>query len=69
MLNVIIFIQGMTILVLCVYILSIRYRHGGQIVISKDEDGKKLFSLELDKDPDEIEKMRYISFKVTDSHE
>jgi hypothetical protein len=36
----------------------------GQIVITVDERGKKLFSLELDKNPDEIANMTNIVFKV-----
>jgi len=41
-------------------------RHAdGHIVITEDEDGKKMFTLELDKNPDEIASMDYILFKVT----
>lgn len=72
MLNFIIFLQGLVILSLCVYILVLWSRqrvNGGKIVITQNEDGKKLFSLELDKDPDEIEQMSYISFKVIDSQQ
>lgn len=36
----------------------------GEIVISTDEEGKTLFSLELDKSPEEIEEMDLVSFKV-----
>ena len=36
----------------------------GKIVITEGLDGKKLFSLELDKTPEEIEAMDVISFKV-----
>jgi hypothetical protein len=36
----------------------------GQIVITVDDRGKKLFSLELDKNPDEIANMTNIVFKV-----
>lgn len=72
MLNFIIFLQGLVILSLCVNILVLWSRqrvNGGKIVITQNEDGKKLFSLELDKDPDEIEQMSYISFKVIDSQQ
>ena len=37
----------------------------GQIVITEAIDGKKTFSLEIDKNPDEIESMGFITFKVT----
>jgi hypothetical protein len=41
-----------------------RRSYDGVIVITRDRTGKKLFSLELDKTPEEIEKMKSISFKV-----
>lgn len=41
------------------------HHHDGYIVIKKEED-KKVFSLELDIDPDEIEKRELIHFKVWD---
>ena len=67
MLNAIIFIQGVTIAIFAIIIVSQRKRsHDGLIVITRDEEGKKLFSLELDKEPDDIEQMRYVVFKVTD---
>lgn len=44
-----------------------RKSHGGQIIITQDADGKKLFSLELDKAPIEIEQMKRITFKVVPS--
>jgi len=37
----------------------------GQIVITEAIDGKKTFSLEIDKNPDEIASMGFITFKVT----
>lgn len=41
-----------------------RRSYDGIIVITRDRIGKKLFSLELDKTPEEIEKMKIVSFKV-----
>ena len=41
-----------------------RKSHVGQIVITEDASGKKLFSLELDKAPVEIEQMKKVTFKV-----
>lgn len=38
-------------------------KYDGTIVI-KDEEGKRIFSLEIDIDPDEIEKMNVVVFKV-----
>jgi hypothetical protein len=49
-----------------IYLIKRRAKPAGQIVITIDERGKKLFSLELDKNPDEIEKMKYIIFEVVD---
>lgn len=39
---------------------------GGQIVVTQDETGKKVFSLELDKDPEEIQGMKSVTFNITD---
>jgi len=36
----------------------------GQLVVKEAEDGKKLFSLELNRPPEEIEQMDTIRFKV-----
>ncbi|MET0785750.1 MAG: hypothetical protein ABWY25_03515 [Paenisporosarcina sp.] len=36
----------------------------GQIIIHIDSSGKKIFSLELDKGPEEIENMKNVHFKV-----
>lgn len=36
----------------------------GQLVVKEGEDGKKLFSLELNRPPEEIEQMDTIRFKV-----
>jgi hypothetical protein len=47
--------------------LKLRNDIDGKIVIITDDEGKKMFSLELDMDPDEIEKRQYIRFKVTDA--
>ena len=47
------------------HIRAKRHRSDGQIVIMEKEDGTKLFSLEIDKNPDEIAKMKYVCFKIT----
>jgi septation ring formation regulator EzrA len=47
-----------------IYLIRRRTKPVGQIVITVDERGKKLFSLELDKNPDEIANMTNIVFKV-----
>lgn len=41
-------------------------RIDGQIVITKDDAGKKIFSLELDKDPEDIQIMKFVVFTITD---
>jgi len=38
--------------------------HSGEIVITEREDGTKIFSLELETDPNELVGMDVISFKV-----
>jgi len=49
-----------------ILVWSKKNRIDGLIVITKDDDGKKIFSLELETDPDEIENMKFITFKVSD---
>ena len=57
------------ILIICIqyvlYHVKPMIKHDGQIVITTNEEGKKIFTLELDKDPEEIENLNSISFKVT----
>jgi len=38
----------------------------GQIVIKRDSEGKKTFLLELNRDPDQLERMNIVKFKVTE---
>jgi hypothetical protein len=45
-------------------ILCAKPKIDGQIMITMDDAGKKMFSLELDKTPDEIENMKFITFEV-----
>ncbi len=60
------------IVIICVVIVATclnvflwtRRPHDGEIVITTDYSGKKIFSLELDKTPEEIEKMKRVAFKV-----
>jgi len=42
--------------------------HEGQLVIRQD-DGKKVFLLELNIDPDDLEHMRSVTFKITDEQD
>jgi hypothetical protein len=44
---------------------KLKTNHDGQIVITTTGDGKKIFALELNKNPEEIEGLNSISFKVT----
>jgi hypothetical protein len=49
------------------FIYSTMHRtYDGQVVISKNEMGKTIFTLELDIDPEEIKEMYSLSFKVFD---
>lgn len=38
----------------------------GRLVVTKNDDGKRFFMLEVDANPDDMEKMKRVSFKVTD---
>lgn len=40
--------------------------YDGKVVITKSDEGKTLFTLELDIDPDEIKNMYALNFKVMD---
>lgn len=44
---------------------KLKTTYDGQIVITTNADGKKIFVLELNKDPEEIEGLNSILFKVT----
>lgn len=49
------------------YVIFRPVKYDGYIVIETNEDGKKIFALEIDKDPDELEKSDHILFRVVDS--
>ncbi len=58
-----------TFLGVCLAISSILYEksnaaYDGIFIVHTNEDGRKLFSLEIDKDPDEMEEKGSISFKI-----
>ena len=56
---------GVLIIATCLNVLLWKRRsHDGEIVVTRDRNGKKTFSLELDKTPEEIESMKRVSFKV-----
>lgn len=46
------------------YVSYKRYSYDGKVVVTNTDDGRKVFSLELDTDPYEIEEKSYISLKV-----
>jgi hypothetical protein len=52
-----------------IYFLKRNQKVDGDILILTTNEGKKLFSLELDKSPEEMEKMKFIVFKVVKSEE
>jgi hypothetical protein len=39
-------------------------KYDGHILVKRERDGKKVISLELDTDPEEIENMKAVRFKV-----
>lgn len=54
---------------ICISISTKRYLesesfYDGKIVVSFPEDGPKRFSLELDGDPDDLDKKDFVAFKV-----
>ena len=59
----------MLLAALCLYLVYLlkfkEISSAGKIVITEDEEGKKMFTLEVDMNPDEIATMSYIIFKVT----
>lgn len=60
-----------TFLGVCLGISSKTYRElaefGGKIVVTETEEGRTLYSLEVDGDPEDIEKLSSVTFKV-ESH-
>jgi hypothetical protein len=47
------------------WILKSEIPHDGQIVVSTEETGKKIFSLEFDGDPyEDLENKEYVTFKI-----
>ena len=48
------------------FFIVIRRKIDGYIVIIMQEDGRKMFSLEIDRDPDNINPGDHILFKVVD---
>ena len=42
-------------------------RYQGQIVVTQDENGKRLYSLEIGEDPDKLDQMRSIRFKIVNN--
>lgn len=51
-------------LITATYFWSKNRKSDGKIIITQDKRGVKTFSLELYKDPDELENMRRVSFKI-----
>lgn len=41
-----------------------RQKYGGDIVVTKREDGKKVFRLELESDPEELENQKEVTFRI-----
>lgn len=56
-----------TILGIYLYVMSNRY--DGQMVVGDKEDGGKLFSLELNDDPEPLQNKESVSFRVIKSSE
>jgi hypothetical protein len=48
-----------------VYLVLKNARYDGNIIITRTDEGKKLFSLE-DVDPEDIEQMNIVRFRVSD---
>ena len=61
-----------TIVITIFVTLQIQSRHrriDGHIVVTQNGDGKKIFSLELNKNPDDLELEEFIVFKVVEESE
>ena len=50
------------------YLMFKPKKYDGAIVITTQENGKRLFSLEINRDPEELEKMTAVLFKVVDTY-
>lgn len=65
MLGVLLIVQA--ILVIRLYFRDKIKHYDGQMVVGKSDGGGKLFSLELNSDPEDLEEKDTISFKVVQS--
>jgi hypothetical protein len=59
----------LSVMLLCTILVIIFKRYDGQIVVRKDLSGKQIFSLELDKTPEEIASMKSVTFNVINEEE
>lgn len=55
------------LLVIIISKLSKKINYDGEIIVSITEEGKKLFSLELTGDVDDLDKKKLVKFKVINS--
>lgn len=55
--------------VLNVYLFVKVYDYEGDILIGWTDQGKKMFSLDIDKNPDHIETMKVVRFRVVKEEE
>lgn len=56
---------SLLVILLSVTLVIVLKRQDGYILVRKTED-RKIFTLELHKEPEEFEKMRYVRFRVID---
>lgn len=56
------FLLGVCITLICSRVFQ---GYDGKMIVGESEGGKKLFSLELDGDPTELEQKKSVFFKVT----
>lgn len=51
----------------CTFLIARSKSHDGKMLITVNEEGNKVFTLELDGDPADLEHKRAVSFKVVPS--
>ena len=51
-------------LLVILYLIKRSRKFDGYIVVMQKEDGTKVFSLELKKEPEDLETMKHVVFKV-----
>lgn len=65
--EIVIIVLLVIVTICCLYLIIDSKRYDGKMIIMTNDDGNKIFSLELNGDPAELPKKKSITFKVDSS--